>query len=124
MKFLLSYIFTFLVIGTTTAQPASEVIRAFKASNVSAIAERLDNSVEITKDGRNTTYSKNQATKFLQDFFSENRVSDFKVIHQSESGGTAFYIGNLSTSGGNFRVTLFMKEKGGKNVLQEIRFER
>ena len=124
MKHIILYTATFLMVSMASAQTIPDIIKAFKSDNSSEIISYLDNSIEITMDGQNTTYNINQAGKFLSDFFANNKVRDFKVLHKSESGGTAYCIGNLITSGGNFRVTFFTKDKGGKTLLQEIRFEK
>lgn len=124
MKHIILY--TTLVAALIVAQALSmnDIIQAFKKGNATDVTTYLDNSVEITLDSQNNTYNKRQASKVITDFFSKNKVSDFKVLHQSESGGTAYCIGNLSTSGGTYRLTLFAKDKNGKTLLQEIRFEK
>jgi hypothetical protein len=113
-----------LIIHQGIAQSLPDLIKAFKNKEVSAIAGQLDNMVEITFEGNNSIYNKQQATSFLNDFFLKKRVSDFKVLHQSENAGTAYTIGNLTTSSGNFRITLFTREKNNKTLIQEIRIEK
>jgi len=44
-------------------------------------------------------------------------------MHKGDKGGAQFCIGTLNTKTGNYRTTIFMKQKGDKQVLQEIRFE-
>lgn len=124
MKIIILY--TALATGLITASLFSmnDIIQAFKKGSATDITTYLDNSVEITLDSKNNTYNTQQASKIITDFFSKNKVSDFKVLHQSESGGTAYCIGNLSTAGGTYRLTLFAKDKKGKTLLQEIRFEK
>lgn len=124
MKSLYLYIFSLCFMLPTMGQSSAEIIKAFKSGNVSYITDRLDNSVEITRDGKNSPLSRSDAARFLNDFFSNHKATDFKVIHQSESGGSAFYIGNLTTTQGSFRLTLYLKEKNGKALIQEIRFDR
>lgn len=102
----------------------SDLIKAFKSGDISFVTASLDNSVEITLSGQNESYSKSQATAMLSNFFSINRISDFKVLHQSESNETAYCIGNLITTGGTYRLTFFAKDKNGKTLLQEIRIEK
>ncbi len=124
MKHLLLYTILFGGMFASMQLSMNEIVQAFKKGNAADVTSTLDNSVEITMDSGNNTYTKQQASKIISDFFSRNKVSDFKVLHQSESGGTAYCIGNLSTSGGTYRLTLFAKGKNGKTLLQEIRFEK
>jgi hypothetical protein len=51
-------------------------------------------------------------------------VTNFEVIHQSESAGSQYCIGNLTTSNGVYRTTIYMKQKGEKELVQELRFEK
>jgi len=50
-------------------------------------------------------------------------VKSFDVIHKGENAGSQYCIGTLVTKGGSFRTTIFMKQKGDQQVLQELRFE-
>ncbi len=107
-----------------SAQSIQDIVKALKGNNISYVNQQLDNSVEITMDGKSSSLNKSQATKYLNDFFSGNKISDFKLLHQSESGNTTYFIGSMTTSGGNYRTTFFAKDNGGKITLQEIRFEK
>lgn len=121
----LIFITTFsLLIFSATQPKLYEAIKAFKSGNISTVTDLLDNSVQITLNGNTNSYNKQQAATLISDFFRNNKILDFKVLHQSESNETAFCIGNLSTSTGTYRLTFFAKEKNGKTVLQELRFEK
>lgn len=123
IKLLLS--FTVATIFTTlTAISFSEILEAIKKGDATEVAKFFDNSVEITLAGKSNSYSKSQAEIILRDFFNSNSVKDFEIIHKSESAGSQYCIGNLKTSNGQYRVTIYMKQKGDKQVLQEIRFEK
>lgn len=123
IKLLLS--FTVATIFTTlTAISFSEILEAIKKGDATEVAKFFDNTVEITLPEKSNSYSKSQAEIVLRDFFNSNSVKDFEIIHKSESAGSQYCIGNLKTSNGQYRVTIYMKQKGDKQVLQEIRFEK
>lgn len=124
MKKYLTILPVFFLLAFTTTNSISEIINAFKEGNASAISASFDQTVEITFLSQNNSYSKTKAQKVLQDFFAANTVRDFKVLHKSDSGGSAYFIGNLITSNGNFRVTVYAKEKNGKILIQELRIEK
>lgn len=124
MKKFFLYIPVVFLFAFTVQSSLSDIIRAFKSGSATVISASLDQTVEITIAAKNSTYNKVQAQQQIKDFFATNTVRDFKVLHQSESGGSAYCIGSLVTSNGTFRVTLYAKEKGGKTLLQEIRFEK
>lgn len=122
-KFLLSLaIFAFL--SSCIVLSFTEIVDALKSGNAKEISKYFDNTVEITLPAKTNSYSKIQAESLLQNFFDTNGVKDFKVIHKSESAGSQYCIGNLATNNGLFRTTIYMKQKGEKQVIQELRFER
>ena len=100
-----------------------EVIAAFKTGSASQVARYFDANVEISLPGKSNTYSKSQAELVLQDFFSLNPIKGFEVIHKGGNAGSEYCIGTLQTRNGNFRTTLYMKQKDGVQVLQEIGLE-
>ena len=102
----------------------SDVINGIKTGNAAAVAKYFDNTVEITLPTKSANYSKSQGEAVLRDFFANNTVKSFTVIHQGESGGAQFCIGTLNTSNGSFRTTVNLKQKGDKQTLQEIKFEK
>jgi hypothetical protein len=124
MKKTILYIALFVLISSFISLSFAEVIKAIRSGNSIEISKYLDNTVEITLPGKSNSYSKSQAEVVLHDFFANNLVKDFEILHQSEKSGSQYCIGNLKTSNGTFRTTIFMKQKGGRDVLQELRFEK
>lgn len=100
-----------------------EVVNAIKSGNASQVAKFFDNTVEIGMPDKSNSYSKSQAEMVLKDFFSNNVVKGFEVIHKGENAGSQYCIGNLITKAATYRTTIYMKQKSEKQVLQEIRFE-
>lgn len=100
-----------------------DVIAGMKTGNSTTIAKFFDNNVEISMPDKSNSYSKSQAELVLKDFFTTNAVKSFEVIHKGENAGSQYCIGTLQTKNGSYRTTIFMKQKGDKQVLQELRFE-
>ncbi len=121
-------LFTLLTIGAllssfTVSSGIDEVITAMRAGNAADIAKHFDNTVEINMPDKSNSYSKSQAELVLKDFFSSHSVRSFTVIHKGENSGSQFCIGTLATKNGSYRTTIFMKQKGDKQVLQGVTFE-
>lgn len=114
----------FALSSFTTFTGLNDVINAIKAGNAVSVSKYFDNTVEITVNGKSSNYSKTQGEVVLRDFFANNAVKSFTVLHQGQSGGSEFCIGTLITSNGNYRTTLNLKQKGDKQSLQEIKFEK
>jgi hypothetical protein len=100
------------------------VIKAIQTGDAAQVAKYFDNPVEISLPGKSNSYDKIHGEAILREFFSTHEVTDFEVLHKSENAGSKYCIGNLKTLNGNFRTTIFMQEKGGTDVVQEIRFEQ
>lgn len=125
MKKIFTIIAAFVALSSfTIVAGIKDVVAAIKSGNAVAVSKYFDNTVEITVNGKSTNYSKAQGEVVLRDFFANNAVKSFSVLHQGESGGSEFCIGTLTTSNGNYRTTLNLKQKGDKQTLQEIKFEK
>lgn len=100
-----------------------DVIGAMKAGSSDQLAKYFDNVVEITMPDKSNSYSKSQAEMIMKDFFNNYKVKSFDVLHKGDNGSSNYCIGNLQTKDGKFRTTLFVKQRGDKQYLQEIRIE-
>ena len=100
-----------------------EVLSALKAGNATQLSKYFDSRVDITLPNKSDNFSRNQAEMILKDFFANNDVKTFVVKHKGEQNGSQFCIGLLQTKNVNFRTKFFMKQKGNKQVVQELGFE-
>ena len=113
----------FLMMAFSVAVNISDIVNALKTGNAAEISRYFDNTVEITLPEKTNSYSKSQGEVIIRDFFNNNTVKGFNIIHQGENAGSQYCIGTLVTSTASFRTTIYMKQKGNKQILQEIRFE-
>jgi hypothetical protein len=100
-----------------------QVLVALKNGDAGQLSKYFDNRVDISLPNKSDNFSKNQAEMILKDFFASNEVKDFVVKHKGENNGSQFCIGLLQTRNGNFRTKLYMKQKGGQQLVQEIAFQ-
>jgi len=112
-----------LLSSFTLFSSLDDVVNGMKTGNTGQIIKYFDNTIEITMPGKSNSYSKSQAELVLRDFFSTNSVKTFDVVHKGENAGSQYCIGTLVTKSGSFRTTIFMKQKGDRLLLQELRFE-
>ena len=99
------------------------IIAGLRTGNAEELSKYFDNSVELTLPDKSNSYSKSQATLVLKNFFSNIQVKRFDIIHKGVNTGAQYCIGILVTKSGEFRATIFLKQKGDTQVLQEIRLE-
>lgn len=124
MKKLLFFVAIVCSLNSFGQNPLAEITGSLKSGNASSTAKYFDNTVDINLPGKSNSYSKKQGELVLREFFSGNTVKDFSVIHKSESSTSQYFIGNLNTNNGVFRTTVYLKQKGDKQIIQEIRFEK
>ncbi|MHA4812606.1 DUF4783 domain-containing protein, partial [Flavitalea flava] len=109
--------------GYTNDYTIDEIASAMKSGNIVKLSRYLDSRVDISLPEKSDSYSKSQAEMIIRDFFSTNGVQNFLIRHKGENGGSEFCVGLLKTRNGDYRTTLFIKIKGDKPLLQEIRFQ-
>ena len=115
--------FLFLLSAFTPLKGIDEVVNALRKGNATEISKYIDDNVEVSLPGRSDSYSKAQAVMILKDFFSNNGVTGFEVKHKGENNGNQYCIGTLLTRSGNYRTTVYMKTKNGRQLVREIRFQ-
>lgn len=101
-----------------------EVISAMKNGNASAVAKYFDNYIDITLPDKSSNYSKSQGELIIKDFFANNSVKNFEVKHKGNNENGDYCIGTLLTKNGNYRATVYMRVKGNKQVIQDIRIQQ
>jgi len=114
---------TIILVSYRSFDNMDVVVTAIRSGNVTQLSPFFDARVDITLPDKSDTYSKTQAEMVISDFFNTNVVQNFKITQQGESGGTFYCAGILQTRSGNYRTTLFFRQKGDKHFLQEIRFQ-
>jgi hypothetical protein len=117
-------ILTLSAVSLTYAQSFDNIASAIRTGNSSSLATNFSANVEITIKDAEASYSKAQAEMVLKNFFSTRQPKSFSIVHQGTSPeGSKYFIGNLVTSGGNYRTYVYAKMQGSALVVQEIRFE-
>lgn len=127
MKRFFTFLFLLFTLSSFREQTGSidDVIGALKAGNTGELARFIDDNsgMELELPDKSNSYSKPQAIQVLKDFFTNNGVKTFDVKHKGDNAGAQFCIGTLQTRSGNYRTTVYMKNKGGKQVIRGIKFE-
>ena len=101
-----------------------EISAALKSGNAKALATYFHATIDLTILQKQGTYSKSQAELIVQNFFTENKPSNFEVDHNNTTNeGSKYIIGTLTTSTGEYRVYIYFKNLNGAELIQTLRFE-
>lgn len=110
------------------AQSPTSALKAIEKAIVSADAEALgthfNTSVDVTVPSSDKSYSSQQATFVIKEFFSNSGVKAFESMHEGQSGATYYSTGVLTTSKGEFDTNIFLKKIGDQYLITQIRFEK
>ncbi len=100
------------------------VVVAIGRGDASALAANLMPNVDLALPDASSFYSKAQAQQVLRKFFDGHAPRGMTIAHQGNNQmGESYYIGNLSTANGNFRVTFFLKRSGDVFLVKQLRIE-
>jgi hypothetical protein len=115
--------FLFLLSAFMPLRGIDEVANALRKGDANEISKYIDDNVEISLPGKSDNYSRAQGIMILRDFFANKGVTGFEIKHKGENSGNQYCIGTLLTRSGNFRTTVHMKTKNGRQLVREMRFE-
>ena len=100
------------------------MISAIKSGNASGVTKYFDSYVDISMPDKSSNYSRSQGEVILKDFFTNNGIKNFDVKFKGNNDNGDYCIGTLSTKNGSYRATVYMRVKGGKQVIQDIRIQQ
>ncbi|MFW5753744.1 MAG: DUF4783 domain-containing protein, partial [Marinilabiliaceae bacterium] len=101
-----------------------KVIQAVKQGDASAIDPFMNNKVELVLPGKSGVFSREQAHFILKDFFKENQVQSFEMLHHGTRQNATFAIGRYSCSNGTYRMYFLVKNSDDTSVIHQIRIEK
>lgn len=122
--FVATLVITGFIPQVQTQDTLAAVTKAIQKGSSSELSTYFNPTVELEILEEDNIYSKAQAELLLKDFFNRNKPTSFKINHQGTKAATSFAIGNLVTSTGSFRVSIFMKTENEKMLIHQFRIER
>lgn len=102
------------------------ISKAISAGDAVALSQYFDSNIEISILDEVDVYNKAEAVKALKAFFSTNKPKSYNPMHKGTSKGadSQYSIGNLVTANSSYRVYVYLKMEGSKQLIQELRFDK
>ena len=102
-----------------------QITSAIGKGNAEALAPFFDASVEISILEDVDIYDKQEAVSVVKGFFATHAPKGYSQVHEGTSKGkdSRYVIGKLNTSDGAYRVYLYLRSEGDKEIIQELRFD-
>lgn len=99
---------------------------SIRTGDARQLSRYFSTNIDLTILNQEEVYSKAQAEQVLKDFFNKNAPKSFSIIHQGLSKeGSKYAIGNfVTTQGTTYRTYMYIKQGGGMEYIQELRFEK
>ncbi len=92
-----------------------EIVQALMSSDAKTISKYFNSSVELIFSESQGVYGKSQAEQILKTFFNNNASANgkfnYKELHASDRDNAQYYIGELNTGKGLYRVYIYMKDQ-------------
>ncbi|MBK3519787.1 DUF4783 domain-containing protein [Carboxylicivirga marina] len=127
-KFLFALIFVMTIAFTANAQNTAALpdgtIMSIKNSDAEKLSVSFNEQIEIILPEKTAVYSRKQAEMVLKNFFNQNPITEFQLIHQGKKDNASFAIANYYASKSRFRFTFLTKIKSGKIYIHQIRIEK
>lgn len=122
MKALFLFLFTLSFLNFSELDV---IATALQSGDTNTLATYFDKQVEISVLDEEDLYDQATAKQILATFFAKNKPLSFDQVHKGKSEGksSVYCIGNLTTASKTFRVYVFLKVEGKKQVIQELRID-
>lgn len=125
MKFFILLVFSLsTLVSHSQVSEKQGITKAIQEGNAKVLGSYFTKTVDLTVKDVEDVYSKEQAEVILTRFFNENITETYAVKHEGKSKlDDYYYIGDLITTTGTYRLTFFLKKDGETFRVKQLRIE-
>jgi hypothetical protein len=120
---ILFVIIALIISSYTYGQADKDINLALKTANINTISKYMITNIELIIGDKEGVYSKSQAIAILNNFYKNNNVKNFNIIHQGGKEGAKYIIGTLKTDKKTYRVYYLLKRQNKKDYIHQLRIE-
>jgi len=103
---------------------STQIQKGLKLNNANLIASFFNTQVEMSILDKEDIFSATQAKNILSNFLSQHKVANYSMLHSGGKSGAKYYIGNIDTGTGKYRVFYLLKGKGTNYKIYQFRIEK
>ena len=101
-----------------------DLITSLEIKSSKVISNYFDSNSEIIINEKVSKGNKFQLTKTLDNFFTENNLRDFKIIHKGDSQNNIFYmLAEYSSNDDIYKVFLTLLKAEKKYIIQKFKID-
>ncbi|MEQ9188384.1 MAG: DUF4783 domain-containing protein [Cryomorphaceae bacterium] len=125
MRYLALITFILFLSFNLCAQDYAVISKAFSDGNATELGRLFDTSVEYSVDGATSNLDRSDAENKMRTFFMDNEPRNFEIVHKgvSKQSDVHYCIAQLSSSGGDYRVMLYLHKSMDTYLIQSIEIE-
>ena len=99
-----------------------EITDAMRSGDAGSLSKYMNSMLDLSIPSYDDTYSSQQASRILADFFSKNPVQSFTVLKQTVTGDTLTQlIGELKSKAKTYQVYILIRKSGDQYRINQIK---
>ncbi|MCD6367221.1 MAG: DUF4783 domain-containing protein [Bacteroidales bacterium] len=115
---------SFPVVLSAQETVSTQIQKGLKLNNADLIASFFNTQVEMSVLDKEDIFSATQAKNILSNFLSQHKVSSYSLLHSGGKSNAKYYIGNIDTGTGKYRVFYLLKGSGTNYKIHQFRIEK
>jgi len=118
-------VFVFISTIIFTWQDAlDDLILSLEIKNGEEITKYFDSNSEIIIDNNIYTGNRYQQSIILEEFYSNNNINKFNIIHQGDSENNIIYIlAEYSSNSDLYKILLILKNKKNSYIIEKFKID-
>ena len=104
--------------------PLENLILSLEIKNGEEITKYFDSNSEIIIDNKKYAGNRYQQSKILDNFYSDNNINKFNVIHQGDSENNIIYIlAEYSSNSDLYKILLILRNKKNSYIIEKFKID-
>ena len=123
----MSIIKTIFLISTiilAKQESLENLILSLEIKNGEEISKYFNSESEIIIDNKSHKGNRYQQSKILDEFYSDNNINNFNIIHQGDSENNIIYIlAEYSSNNDLYKILLILKNKNNSYIIEKFKID-
>jgi len=118
-------VFVFILIIIFAGQdPLDNLILSLEIKNGEEISKYFNSESEIIIDNKSHKGNKYQQSKTLDNFYNDNNINKFNIIHKGDSENNIIYIlAEYSSNNDLYKILLILKNKNNSYIIEKFKID-
>jgi len=115
----------FFILFCKQINDLENIIESFDIMNSDKIVNFFDNKTQLNIEGNLYQENNYKSSLILDNFFNDNDISSFNIIHKGDSEDKLIYLlGEYLSSDKIYKILIFVEESDKELKIKEIKIDR